>query len=178
MKFILLNSLLLLSTSFCLQAQTASNLIVRDYGTINDLENVVDPDPDLDYKIVIDLKAPGPDPARINPGVNNIARLLNLYAAGGVPAARLKVVAAIHGDATFTVLDNEGYRARYGIDNPNLELIHQLKSAGVELYVCGQSLVARNGGFDNVNTDITIALSMLTVVTEQQMKGFGLLVFE
>ena len=160
------------------QAQTPSNLIIADYGTISDIDNVVDPDPDLEYRIVIDLKAASPDPAKINPGLNNIARMLNLHAAGGIGPGKMKVVAALHGSATHMVLDNTGYKMKYGMDNPNLELINQLKSAGVELFVCGQSLIARNNGFDNVNSDITIALSMLTVVTEHQMKGYGLLVFE
>lgn len=178
MKYILTITMLALFISLDLHAQTPSNLIIKDYGTINDLEKVVDPDPGLVYKIVIDLKAQSPDPARINPGLNNIARMLNLYAAGDIQPKQLKVVAAIHGNATFTVLNNKGYKSKYGVDNPNLELISQLKSAGVDLYICGQSLVARNGGFDNVNPDITIALSMLTVVTERQMKGYGLLVFQ
>jgi intracellular sulfur oxidation DsrE/DsrF family protein len=164
--------------SLNLQAQTPSNLIIKDYGTIYDIEKVIDPDPALDYKIVIDLKAPSPDPAKINPGLNNIARMLNLYAAGGIDPKQLKVVAAIHSNATYTVLDNKGYKAKYGVENPNLELISQLKSAGVGLYICGQSLVARNDGFDNINTDITIALSMLTVVTEHQVNDYSLLVFQ
>ena len=178
MKYILTITVMALSISLNLQAQTTSNLIIKDYGTINNLEGAVDPDPEIDYKIVIDLKAPSPDPAMINPGLNNIARMLNLHAAGGIDTDHLNVVVAIHGNATYTVLNNAGYKAKYGVENPNLDLIKQLKSAGVHLFVCGQSLVARNSGFDNVNPDIEIALSMLTVVTEHQMKGFGLLVFQ
>ena len=178
MKYILTITVMTLFVSINLQAQTPSNLIIKEYGTISDLEDVVDPDQAIDYKIVIDLKAPSPDPATINPGLNNIARMLNLHAAGGIDAERLKVVAAIHGNATYTVLNNAGYKAKYGIENPNLDLIKQLNSAGVQLFICSQSLVARNSGLDNVNPDIEIALSMLTVVTEHQMKGFGLLVFQ
>ena len=174
----LLALLLLIPAYFNCQAQTPSNLLIADYGTISDLENVNDPDPKLSYKIVIDLKAPSPDPGSINPGLNNIARMLNLHAAGGISAENINVVVAIHGNATYTVLNNEGYNAKYGIENPNIELIAQLKDAGVDLQICGQSLVARNGGFDNVNKDITIALSMLTVVTESQARGYGLLVFQ
>jgi len=159
-------------------AQSPSNLIIADYGTISEIEDVVDPDPNLEYKIVIDLKAASPDAAKINPGLNNVARMLNLHAAGGIKKENLHVIAAIHGNATHTVLDNSGYQKHYGVDNPNLELISQLKQAGVDLNVCGQSLIARNNGFENINPDITIALSMLTVVTERQMKGYGLLVFE
>jgi intracellular sulfur oxidation DsrE/DsrF family protein len=164
--------------AFVGHAQTPSNLIIKDYGTINDIADIIDPDPNIDYKIVIDLKAASPDPNRINPGLNNIARMLNLHAAGGISPDKIYVVAAIHGSATFTVLDNTGYQLKYGIDNPNVDLIKQLKAAGVKLFVCGQSLVARNNGFDNVNPDIEIALSMLTVVTAHQQKGYGLLVFQ
>ena len=159
-------------------AQTPSNLVIKDYGTISDILDVVDPDPSVDYKIVIDLKAASPDPNKLNPGLNNIARMLNLHAAGGISQDKVNVVAAIHGAATYTVLDDNGYQLKYGIDNPNLDLIKKLKAAGVKLFVCGQSLVARNKGFDNVNPNIEIALSMLTVVTEHQQKGYGLLVFQ
>ena len=168
----------LLVMAFFGHAQTPSNIIIKDYGTISDIMDVVDPDPNVDYKIVIDLKAASPDPNKLNPGLNNIARMLNLHAAGGISQDKINVVAAIHGSATYTVLDNNGYQLKYGIDNPNLDLIKQLKAAGVKLFVCGQSLVARNKGFDNVNPDIAIALSMLTVVTEHQQKGYGLLVFQ
>lgn len=170
--------LLLAVISFSTYAQTPSSELVPEYGIINDISNVTDPDPNLDYKIVIDLKSKSPDPSKINPGLNNIARLLNLHAAGGISADKLKVVAAIHGNATYLVLDNKGYQKKYGVDNPNLDLISQLKNAGVDLKVCGQSLIARNNGFDNVNEEIDVALSMLTVVTEMQQKGYGLLVFE
>jgi intracellular sulfur oxidation DsrE/DsrF family protein len=59
-----------------------------------------------------------------------------------------------------------------------MELIRKLKNAGVKLFICGQSLIARNNGFENINPDIIIALSMLTVVTEHQGKGYGLLQFD
>ena len=160
-------------------SQSPSNLIIKDYGTIYDMINVIDPKPDLEYKIVIDLKSASPDPSKINPGFNNVARMLNLHAAGGINPENLDVVVAIHGNATHTVLDNSGYKDKYGVDNPNIDLIRQLSQAGVKLNVCGQSLIARNdANFENINPDISIALSMLTVVTEHQMKGFGLLVFD
>ena len=81
-------------------------------------------------------------------------------------------------NATPIILNNTGYQKKYGIDNPNLELINQLKDAGVELYVCGQSLVARDYAFEDVNPQVETALSMLTVVTEKTMQGYQLMVFE
>jgi intracellular sulfur oxidation DsrE/DsrF family protein len=172
-------SIILLSTiSFTVSAQTPSNPIIKNYGTINGLENVTLPDKSLDYKIVIDLKTANDKFDSVNKGLINVARALNLHAVGGIPIEQLHVAVAIHYTATPLVLNNDGYQKKYGVDNPNLELISQLKDAGVEIYICGQSLVARKYAFENVNPDVSIALSMLTVVTEHTMKGYSLLVFQ
>ena len=159
-------------------AQTPANPIIKDYGTINKLEGVALNDPDIDYKIVVDLKSSNDNFAEVNKGLNNVARLLNLHGVAGIPRENLHVAVAVHYTATPVILNNNGYRKKYDVDNPNLELIEQLKEAGVELYVCGQSLVARNYAFEDVNPDVEIALSMLTVVTEKTMQGYQLLVFE
>ncbi len=161
-----------------LAAQTPSNEIIRDYGTIYDIPEAVKPNPNQHYKIVIDLKSASPDAGKVNPGLNNVARMLNLHAAGGIKPENMDVVVAIHGDASYSVLDKKGYIKKYAMENPNMELIRELKNAGVKLYICGQSLIARNNGFENINPEITIALSMLTVVTEYQGKGYGLLQFD
>ena len=173
-----LSFILLSSISFATCAQTAANPIIKDYGTIYGLDNVTLPDKTQEYKIVIDLKPSNDDFDKVNKGLINVARALNLHAVGGVPKEQLHLAVAIHYTATPIVLNNAGYQKKYGVDNPNLELIKQLKAAGVEIYICGQSLVARKYPFENVNPDITIALSMLTVVTEHTMKGYSLLVFQ
>jgi intracellular sulfur oxidation DsrE/DsrF family protein len=170
--------LLLVLIGFETLAQSPTNMVISNYGTVYDIPDAVKPDPGLQYKIVIDLKSASPDPAKINPGLNNVARMLNLHAAGGIGSENMSVVVAIHGNATYTVLDKKGYIKKHAMENPNMELIRVLKNAGVKLFICGQSLIARNNGFENINPDITIALSMLTVVTEHQGKGYGLLQFD
>ena len=159
-------------------AQTPANPIIKDYGTINRLEGVAENNKSLDYKIVIDLKASNDNFEAVNKGLNNVARLLNLHGVAGVPKEKLHVAVAVHYTATPIILNNTGYQKKYGVDNPNLKLINQLKEAGVELYVCGQSLVARDYAFEDVNPKVEIGLSMLTVVTEKTMQGYQLLVFE
>ena len=159
-------------------AQTAVNPVVKGFGTIYDIPYATKPDADLVYRIVIDLRAPVDDPEKINEGLNNIARILNLHVAGGISEKNLVVVAAIHGEATSVVLDNEGYRQKHGIDNPNLTLVSSLKQAGVKLYACGQSLVVRGYGFDHINPEMDVALSMLTVVTQHVAEGYTPLIFQ
>lgn len=159
-------------------AQKGANPIIKNFGTVYEIEGAVNPDPEIEYKIVVDLKTLQRDKESINPGLNNVARMLNLHGLGGVKSENLNVVVAIHGGATDVILNNEAYQRKYELDNPNMKLIDELKEAGVELYVCGQSLLARNYEHEEVNPQIKIGLSMLTVVTTYMHKGYHQMVFD
>jgi intracellular sulfur oxidation DsrE/DsrF family protein len=104
-------------------------------------------------------------------------RLLNLHASGGVPKEKLHVILAIHGGAAYTVMNNEAHRTKYGVDNPNLKLYQELSDAGVKIYVCGQSLIARNIDRTKMVPQMKVATSMLTVLTTYQLKGYAVLRF-
>lgn len=158
-------------------AQKGVNPIIKNYGTIYEIEGAINPDSEIEYKIVVDLKTLQRDKESINPGLNNVARMLNLHGLGGVKTENLNVAVAIHGGATDVILNNEAYQKKYELDNPNLKLIDELKEAGVELFVCGQSLLARNYEHEEVNSQIKIGLSMLTVVTTYMHKGYHQMVF-
>jgi len=173
---ILLLAFILFNTLFT-SAQELVSPLVSDYGLIYNIPGSVKPDPSISYQIVADVSTKSGKAKYINQGLYNLARLVNLHIAGGVDPSKLHVVAAIHGGATFATLDNNGYNEKYGMDNPNIELIQQLKDAGVQLFVCGQSLVIRNDGLENVNPQVDISLSAMTIVTEYQAKGYGLLKF-
>ena len=164
--------------SLTAKSQTPANPIIKDYGTINAIDNVYMPDKNIDYKIVIDLKPSNDKFDQVNKGLNNVARLLNLHGVAGITKEQLHVAVVLHYTATPIVLNNKGYQKKYGVDNPNLDLIEQLNESGVAFYICGQSLVARKYAFEDVNNDVTIALSMITVVTEKMMEGYSLLVYE
>jgi intracellular sulfur oxidation DsrE/DsrF family protein len=88
------------------------------------------------------------------------------------------VTVVVHGSATETILNNQGYQRKNSVNNPNLKLIGALRDAGAELYVCGQSLLARGYPQDEVNSQVKIGLSMLTVVTTHMHEGYQLLVFD
>lgn len=161
-----------------LQAQQAQFPIVEGFGGIYDIPGSVHPEPDAEYKIVVDLLTSQPVSDQLNPGLNNVARMMNLHVLGGVEPENLNVKVAIHGGATQTILNNEAYRKRHGTDNPNIDLIDALKAAGAEVYVCGQSLLGRDIEIEEVNKEVVIGLSMLTVVTTAMNNGYDLLVFD
>lgn len=173
---IIFTFLLLLSFNI-LNAQEALHPIIPAYGGIYAIEGGVNPNSEIEYNIVIDLKTLDRDKESVNRGLNNVARMMNLHGLGGVKAENLNVAVVIHGGATDLILTNEAYQKRYEVDNPNLELIYILKEAGVELYVCGQSLLSREYAHSEVNPQITIGLSMLTVFTTYMHNGYVPLVF-
>ncbi len=135
------------------------------------------PSADIDYKVVIDLYSGSASPDKLNPALNNVARMINLHAIGGASVDKITVVLAIHGEANDVVMKNQSYFDRYKVDNPNISLIKSLKSAGVKLTVCGQSLLSKNVTPGQVLDEVEVATSMLTTVTTYQLSGYAFLAF-
>src|SRR3546814_11977794 len=81
--------------------------------------------------------------AATDPGLERVARAVNLLTASGVPKKQLDFVVLLSEGATDSALTDPAYRARHGVANPNLGLIAQLSAAGVQMFVCGQALHAR-----------------------------------
>lgn len=174
-------TLLLIALATCigsLHAQDPQFPIVDGFGGIYEIPGSHQPDTELHYRIVVDLKSPPQSSNQVNPGLNNVARMMNLHGLGGVEPEKLSVVVVAHGGATQAILSNRGYQQLHGIANPNIPLIKALTEAGAEIYVCGQSLISREFAQEEVNPSVKIGLSMLTVVTEHMHNGYELLVFD
>ncbi len=160
------------------QAPMRVNPVIKDFGGIFEIPYAVEnPDPKIIYNIVIEVERAGDKPDTVNWALNNVARLLNLHAVGGVPSRNMNVILAIHGGATYSTMTNEAYREKYKIDNPNLNLYKELQEAGVKMFVCGQSLVARQVDRNRLVPEVKISVSMLTILTTYQMKGFAVMRF-
>ena len=169
--------LIMLTGALSAMAQDMKNPVIKNYGGIYSIpEATVLPDPDLKYNVVIDLYSGAASPEKLNPALNNVARMINLHAIGGAKKS-MDVVLAIHGKANDLVMNNQSYFDRYGVDNPNIQLIRDLKNAGVRLTVCGQSLLYSKVVPSEVLDEIEIATSMLTTVTTHQLKGYAFLKF-
>ncbi|NJM24532.1 MAG: DsrE family protein [Bacteroidia bacterium] len=168
----------LLAASWASHAQTRVSPVIKTTGAIYDIPFAEErPDPEMDYKIVIDVNSGSPKPRMLNPALERVARLINLHAVGGVKRENLHVVAVIHSDATYTIMNNEAYKARFDTDNPNLALVEELLQNDVKIFVCGQSLIGREVDHRTLIPGVTIALSMLTTVTTYQLNGYAVLEF-
>jgi len=165
-------------TTHAALSQEAKAPMVPGFGGVYEIPQADKlPDPSLQYKIVVDATAGSSQPEELNPALYRLARMLNLHALSGVPQANITVVAVIHSKATPVVLSNEAYRKHFGNNNPNADIIRTLTEAGVEIYVCGQSLIARGYAGDTLHPDIRQSISAMTILTEYQLKGYAMLAF-
>ncbi|MCC9642904.1 DsrE family protein [Rhodopirellula sp. JC740] len=126
-------------------------------------------------KLLVDLTR-GADPNDVNPALKKLAKYLNIWAGAGEEPASLQLAVVFHGDATLVVLEPGAYAANFQTDdNPNLSLLRQLHEAGVDMYVCGQSLISSGGQPDEVVVFVETAVSAVTSVANLQADGFAYL---
>ncbi len=79
----------------------------------------------------------------------------------------------------FTFLSGYEYvdKNKYEVANPNRKLIQQLKSEGVDFYLCGQTMNARGLEETQILPEVKLALSAMTVIGVYVSKGYALIKF-
>jgi len=153
--------------------QSAQHLPIPDGPVAQQIPGAKElPDPRMDYKVVFDIGKAAPKDNEVNPGLTGVVRYLNTLAANGVPAGHRKIAVVFHQDGTDVVMDNDAFKARYGHDNPNIALIHQMKEAGVDFRVCGQAVLAHKIDPKTINRDIELDLWALTTLVNLQLRGY------
>ena len=154
----------------------ATPVITEAYGYVAVPNAAVMPDKTHVYKAIFDARQGVTKPSEILPAIMMAGGELNTLAATGVPSANALFVVIFHTtDADAGVWDNAHYRSKFGVDNPNLKVLAQLKKAGVKLYVCAQQLLGDGVALDTLSPDVAIAADGLVVLMTYQNKGYALL---
>lgn len=126
----------------------------------------------LDYKVVIDVTDGVKDSTSIMRTLNEVARSYNLNIANGVPQKKMKMAVVIHGGAIYGILNDEAYQKKYGVPNPNREVIDILKKEGIEFYVCSQILSFRNVPDGEILKSVDVAVSAKTALISLDQMGY------
>ena len=135
--------------------------VVPSFGGVFDVPDaVLLPPKDRDLKLRFDVNQ-GPEPGE-----------LNQHARAGVPNERLKAALVIHGTAGKDTLANDEYKKRFGKDNPNLKLLDELKAAGVQIYLCGQTAMSRNLPRKVVTPAVSFALAAMVAHMALERDGY------
>ena len=150
--------------------------MIEGYGSIYKLPDAaVQPPKNLEYNIIFSISKQAKKEGDPNPGLVHIARTINLYEWAEVPKENLHLVGIVHGEATSIVLNHQAFQDKFHRENPDLDLIYKLTQAGVELYICGQSLLGQGYERTQLEPHVDFALSALSVLPVYQLKGYAVL---
>lgn len=155
----------------------AAAVIPEANGYISIPNAAVLPDKNRTYRAIFDATRAAKEPSQLVPALNMAGAELNAFAASRVPLRNAKFAVVFHGPAIDAILDDPHYRAKYGVANPNLKVLAELKKAGVEIFVCGQSLARDNIDPKIISPDVTVASAALIVLMTYQNDGYALMSF-
>ncbi len=174
MKTFLLSTLVLTAMSGVVLAQSSQPLPIPDGQVARDVPGAKElPDPKMTYKVVFDIGTAAPKIGDANPGLTGVVRYLNTLAKFGVPPDHRRIAVVLHQNATEIILNNETFKARNeGHDNPNTALIQQMKKAGIDFRVCGQSVLAHKIDPKTILPEIELDEWALTTIVNLQLRGY------
>lgn len=147
---------------------------VAHYGGIVRLPHAAEP-ARRGTKIVFDITADS-KAEELNKGLESVARYLNLNADSGLQPTDVQLALVLHGPATKVALSDLAYaKHTAAAKNPNLKLIHELRTCGVEVFVCGQSWARNRFAAADVAREVSVAVSAMTVNANKQQDGYSYL---
>jgi len=170
--------LFLLLVCSSVNSQVKVNPIIKSYGSVFQIPQAAHkPDQAVTYKIIVELTENAEKPDSLNEYLEAIATLINLHAAEGVQKEKIHIVTVLRKSATYAVVGHEMYKEKFKVENPNEKLLKELQEAGVEFFVCGQSMLKRNISEGKLMPGIKTASSGLTALTTYQLKGYAMIKF-
>ncbi len=175
-------SVFLLALSISLQLIAQKNRvegkIIKDFGQTFSVNNPdIKTDTSAELKVIFDISQSSEDKSMRNKYIETAARFLNMHADAGMKPEQLKVAMTIHGSAWQDALDNDTYKEKFGVDNPNLPLINALSEAGVDIIICGQTASYRGMTKETINPNVKMALSAMTALLQYQNQGYRFIKF-
>lgn len=134
-------------------------------------------DPKMKYKLLFHMIIWSKDPgarSKINEGLAEIGRIINLHIAAGVPKENLELAVITNGSAMNVYLNNEAYQKKFKTNNPNLDILRQFTDLKTSLIACGQSEIFRNISPTDFIPAVKTAESAKVALSTYQLKGYVL----
>lgn len=131
------------------------------------------PDVNQQYKLMMEVTTGiGDSVNEINAAMAEVGRLLNIHIAAGIPKKNIDLIVVAHGPVLKSFYNNEVYKQKFKVDNPNIVLYNELLAAGVKFIACGQAMSFQNITKEELLPWVKVALSAQTVFTNYQLKGY------
>ncbi|WJG09621.1 DsrE family protein [Aliiglaciecola sp. LCG003] len=126
---------------------------------------------DSHFKVVFDVAEISGENV-INRRFDSLARFINMHVANGVPLENIDLALVVHGKAGVDLLNHAAYKARFGQQNPNGDLIEKLLANRVKIFLCGQSAAYQGIANEQLITEVQMALSAMTANALLSQQGY------
>ncbi len=177
MKTLTFSTLLILFSLTISNAQELVYPAIQGYGAVNEVPFEVEkPDPNQKYKLVVELGERSENLDQVNDLLDYAARMYNLHRYAGIPKENIELAVVVYSGATSIVLSNDKYQDRFEKQNPNAVLLEELKREGIQLIVCGQSMMKQSLIPENIYPGVRMAVSRFTATTDFIQKGYKVIV--
>lgn len=155
------------------QAQGMVYPAIQGYGGVEEVPfETIKPDPSQQYKFVVEFGNRIEDKKKVSDDLDYAARMYNLHIYAGVPKENLALVFVVFSGSTPIALSNEEYKKRFGVANPNSEILEEFKKNGVKIIVCGQSMMKQNLEPSMIYPGVEMAVSRFAATTDLMKKGY------
>ena len=124
------------------------------------------------YKVVWNIQVGSAKPGEANDAFNVPARFVNQGAVLGMARENVEVAVVVHGTAGEELLDDVEYRARKGVDNPNIALLEEMSRAGIRIILCGQTAANRKMPREHVLPFVKVAPSAAWAFATLTRQGY------
>jgi intracellular sulfur oxidation DsrE/DsrF family protein len=130
-------------------------------------------DPNLQYKLLFFLAGVDKNKMKkLNDGLSEIARAINLHAAAGIPVTNIHAVVIVFQQGLNVLLKDEKYLEKYKSANPNIVLLEELQKAGVKFIACGQSMARIGVKKEDMIPNAKVSLSARTAISYYETIGY------
>ena len=132
------------------------------------------PSPKREYKLLFEFTLSDKDSTheKINPGLTEIARILNLHVASGIPISHIHPVIVVHGTSLYAKQNNELYQGKFKKDNPNSKVIQDLMKNGARFIACGQAMNFFDVKKEELFPGVKVSLTAQTVLSNYIGQGY------
>ena len=170
--------ILLLALSQGMSQDKKAGPVIAEFGKVWPIDNPdFKTDIDLEFKVVFDIMSSPEYHDQVNTSIETAARFLNMHAQHGIPQDNLKVALVVHNKATKDIMSQEAYEQRYGVPNPNFDLVTALIDSGADVILCGQSSLSRDVPSENTIEGVQVSLSAMTAIIQLTDQNYTLIKF-
>jgi intracellular sulfur oxidation DsrE/DsrF family protein len=81
-------------------------------------------------------------------------------------------VIATHGPSLYSIENNDAYKKKYGVDNPNADLVQQLMKHGAKFIACGQAMHLFEVEKPELYPGTKVSLTAQTVLSNYIEQGY------